>query len=97
MRVSHVLQLQPMCTSVQETPKVDMENIDVFGVEDVNDVGHGEPLFSSFQFEDIEVVFAAERLPVLVNRVAHQALQICWFLASGQGLFETCSTLSGNC
>lgn len=38
--------------SPKETPKVDMENIDVFGVEDVNDVGHGEPLFSSFQFED---------------------------------------------
>eukprot|EP00933_Yihiella_yeosuensis_P032841 TRINITY_DN2649_c0_g3_i2.p1 TRINITY_DN2649_c0_g3~~TRINITY_DN2649_c0_g3_i2.p1 ORF type:complete len:922 (-),score=255.79 TRINITY_DN2649_c0_g3_i2:370-3036(-) len=32
--------------------KADFENLDVFGVEDVMDIGGSEPLFSVFQFED---------------------------------------------
>ena len=40
--------MRPIC---QETPKVDLELVDVFGVDDVNDIGSGEPLFSAFQFE----------------------------------------------
>lgn len=32
--------------------KVDFEHLDVFGVEDVTDIGGGEPLFSAFNFED---------------------------------------------
>mmetsp|Transcript_45932 Transcript_45932/g.116793 ORF Transcript_45932/g.116793 Transcript_45932/m.116793 type:complete len:927 (+) Transcript_45932:75-2855(+) len=32
--------------------KVDFDKLDVFGVEDVLDVGGGEPLFSTFGFED---------------------------------------------
>jgi len=36
---------------VEETP-IDFEALDVFGVEDVLNVGAGEPLFSNFNFED---------------------------------------------
>jgi len=38
--------------SPKETPKVDVDLIDVFSVEDINDLGNGEPLFANFQFED---------------------------------------------
>eukprot|EP00927_Polykrikos_kofoidii_P072950 TRINITY_DN69025_c0_g1_i1.p1 TRINITY_DN69025_c0_g1~~TRINITY_DN69025_c0_g1_i1.p1 ORF type:complete len:841 (+),score=154.15 TRINITY_DN69025_c0_g1_i1:68-2590(+) len=31
---------------------IDMEELDVMGVEDVNDVGNGEPLFANFEYED---------------------------------------------
>jgi len=34
------------------TGEVDFEHLDVFGVEDVTDVGGGEPLFAFFSFED---------------------------------------------
>eukprot|EP00931_Biecheleriopsis_adriatica_P072150 TRINITY_DN461_c0_g1_i1.p1 TRINITY_DN461_c0_g1~~TRINITY_DN461_c0_g1_i1.p1 ORF type:complete len:622 (-),score=217.12 TRINITY_DN461_c0_g1_i1:112-1824(-) len=36
----------------KEEPKVDPETIDVFGVEDINDVGGGQPLYLAFQHED---------------------------------------------
>jgi len=36
----------------KEAPKVDLEHIDVFSVDDINDVGGGEPLYSAFQYED---------------------------------------------
>jgi len=32
--------------------KIDFEDVDVFGVEDVMDVGNGQPLFSEFVYED---------------------------------------------
>merc|ERR1740121_1744341 len=36
----------------QDNGKVDFEKLDVFGVEDILDVGAGEPLFMQFAFED---------------------------------------------
>merc|ERR1719382_573232 len=36
----------------EDDGKVDFEKLDVFGVEDIMDVGGGEPLFSCFGFED---------------------------------------------
>jgi len=36
----------------QETGKIDFDKLDVFGVEDILDVGAGEPLFMQFAFED---------------------------------------------
>jgi hypothetical protein len=38
---------------VEEEPmEINAEDIDVFGVEDVTDIGSGEPLFANFAFED---------------------------------------------
>jgi len=36
----------------EEAPAVDLESVDVFGVEDICDVGGGMPLFNEFRFED---------------------------------------------
>ncbi|CAE8594858.1 unnamed protein product [Polarella glacialis] len=36
----------------EDEKKVDLEYLDVFGIEDVADIGGGEPLFSAFNFED---------------------------------------------
>lgn len=36
----------------KDEPKTELDYVDVFGVEDVDDVGTGEPLYSAFQFED---------------------------------------------
>jgi len=38
--------------SPKEAPKTELDYVDVFGVEDVDDIGGGEPLYSAFQFED---------------------------------------------
>lgn len=38
--------------ALDDSNKVDFESLDVFGVEDVMDVGGGEPLFAAFTFED---------------------------------------------
>ncbi|CAE7558921.1 Hnrnpu [Symbiodinium sp. CCMP2456] len=37
---------------IGQAVQVDFESLDVFGVEDVMDVGGGEPLFAAFTFED---------------------------------------------
>jgi len=36
----------------KEEPRVDFDKLDVFGVENILDVGAGEPLFTQFGFED---------------------------------------------
>jgi len=36
----------------KEDPEIDMEELDVFAVEDVCDIGNGEPLFADFAYED---------------------------------------------
>merc|ERR1740121_3406389 len=36
----------------QDSGKIDFDKLDVFGVEDILDVGAGEPLFMQFGFED---------------------------------------------
>merc|ERR1719343_1511706 len=35
-----------------ELPEIDPEEVDVFAVEDVCDLGNGEPLFANFEYED---------------------------------------------
>jgi hypothetical protein len=35
-----------------ELPEIDIEDVDVFALEDVTDIGSGEPLFSCFTYED---------------------------------------------
>mmetsp|Transcript_2096 Transcript_2096/g.4308 ORF Transcript_2096/g.4308 Transcript_2096/m.4308 type:complete len:534 (+) Transcript_2096:892-2493(+) len=39
-------------TKAEDLPTVNVEELDVKAVEDVSDVGSGEPLFSSFEYED---------------------------------------------
>lgn len=36
----------------EQNEDVDTENLDVLAVEDINDIGNGEPLFGQFQYED---------------------------------------------
>lgn len=43
-------------TKEETTPKADFEHLDVFGVEDINDIGGGEPLYSAFQHEDWQML-----------------------------------------
>jgi len=45
-------ELEEKAVKDAEPKEVDMEELDIFGVEDVMDVGSGEPLFSKFAFED---------------------------------------------
>eukprot|EP00441_Pelagodinium_beii_P040988 CAMPEP_0197629616 /NCGR_PEP_ID=MMETSP1338-20131121/7393_1 /TAXON_ID=43686 ORGANISM="Pelagodinium beii, Strain RCC1491" /NCGR_SAMPLE_ID=MMETSP1338 /ASSEMBLY_ACC=CAM_ASM_000754 /LENGTH=900 /DNA_ID=CAMNT_0043200683 /DNA_START=25 /DNA_END=2727 /DNA_ORIENTATION=+ len=40
----------------EATPKADFDHLDVFGVEDINDIGGGEPLYSAFQHEDWQML-----------------------------------------
>jgi len=41
-----------------ELPKIDMEDLDVFGVEDIDDVGTGEPLYANYVYEDWSLLTA---------------------------------------
>jgi len=36
----------------KEDPKIDVDDLDVFSVENVSDIGNGEPLFANFVYED---------------------------------------------
>ncbi|CAE7804204.1 Ddx20 [Symbiodinium sp. CCMP2456] len=36
----------------EQNEEMDTENLDVLAVEDINDIGNGEPLFGQFQYED---------------------------------------------
>merc|ERR1712048_820452 len=51
----------------KEEVRVDLEKIDVFGVEDVLDVGGGEPLFSRFEFEDWAMMSLRYELHLLAH------------------------------
>jgi len=55
----------------EEPPKVDFANLDVFGVEDAQDVGGGEPLFKEFQFEDWTMMGLRFELHLLVHAFRH--------------------------
>jgi len=49
-----------------EEAEIDPEEIDVSSVEDVNDIGSGEPLFSNFGFEDWAMLSARYEFHLLV-------------------------------
>merc|ERR1712194_374884 len=50
-----------------EIPVIDMEDLDVFTVEDVSDVGNGEPLFANFVYEDWALLSARMEFHFLVH------------------------------
>eukprot|EP00933_Yihiella_yeosuensis_P040598 TRINITY_DN3491_c0_g2_i1.p1 TRINITY_DN3491_c0_g2~~TRINITY_DN3491_c0_g2_i1.p1 ORF type:complete len:856 (+),score=217.48 TRINITY_DN3491_c0_g2_i1:135-2702(+) len=50
-----------------DTGKIDFENLDIFGVDDVTDIGGGEPLFGSFGLED----WALARLRFELHALTH--------------------------
>lgn len=53
--------------------EMDADDLDVFGVEDVNDVGNGEPLFGSFAFEDWALLSLRFELHLLVHAFRNDA------------------------
>merc|ERR1719215_2556540 len=55
----------------EEEPKVDFANLDVFGVEDAQDIGGGMPLFKDFQFEDWTMMSLRFELHLLVHVFRH--------------------------
>jgi hypothetical protein len=50
-----------------EPMKIDAEDLDVFSVADVNDIGSGEPLYANFQFEDWALLAVRFELHLLVH------------------------------
>ena len=42
--------MQDLAVMLRE--EMERQNLDVFAVDDINDTGNGEPLFSNFEFED---------------------------------------------
>jgi len=51
----------------QDDPAVDFENLDVFGVDNILDIGGGEPLFSAFGFEDWQMMSLRFELHLLAH------------------------------
>lgn len=51
----------------EEEDKADFDNLDVFGVEDILNIGAGEPLFSAFAFEDWSMLSLRFELHLLVH------------------------------
>jgi len=49
----------------EEEPQVDFDGIDVFGVDDILDIGGGLPLFKDFQFEDFAMMSLRYELNLL--------------------------------
>mmetsp|Transcript_49219 Transcript_49219/g.138973 ORF Transcript_49219/g.138973 Transcript_49219/m.138973 type:complete len:854 (-) Transcript_49219:210-2771(-) len=47
--------------------EIDMDELDVFSVEDVTDVGNGEPLFANFKYEDWMLLAARFELHLLLH------------------------------
>mmetsp|Transcript_73324 Transcript_73324/g.134225 ORF Transcript_73324/g.134225 Transcript_73324/m.134225 type:complete len:226 (+) Transcript_73324:184-861(+) len=51
----------------EKEPEVDFENLDIFGVEDICDIGGKMPLFKEFQFEDWTLLGLKYELSLLVH------------------------------
>jgi len=47
--------------------EIDTENLDVLAVEDIKDIGNGEPLFGQFQYEDWTLLSTRYELHILVH------------------------------
>jgi len=54
-------------SKAEEKPKVDVEQLDVFGLDDVMDIGSGEPLFSAFAMEDWSMISLRYELHLLAH------------------------------
>jgi len=52
---------------VPEDPKIDWEDLDILGVENVLDVGDGEPLFTHFAYEDWTLLSIQVELHLLLH------------------------------
>lgn len=50
-----------------EASKVDFEGVEIFGVDDINDIGGGMPLFKEFQYEDWALASLAFELHLLAH------------------------------
>eukprot|EP00420_Gonyaulax_spinifera_P032184 CAMPEP_0197879366 /NCGR_PEP_ID=MMETSP1439-20131203/7480_1 /TAXON_ID=66791 /ORGANISM="Gonyaulax spinifera, Strain CCMP409" /LENGTH=776 /DNA_ID=CAMNT_0043498863 /DNA_START=1 /DNA_END=2327 /DNA_ORIENTATION=- len=55
----------------EEEEEFDFEGLDCFGLEDVNDIGNGEPLFKEFQFEDWTMMTLRFELHLLAHAFRH--------------------------
>jgi len=53
--------------SIISMEEIDMENLDVFSVEDIKDIGNGEPLFADFAFEDWVLLSTRYDLHLLIH------------------------------
>jgi len=51
----------------KEDPPVDFDRLDVFGVEDILDMGGGQPIFSAFTFEDWTMMSLRFELYLLIH------------------------------
>lgn len=52
-------------------PEINAEDLDVFAVEDIMDIGNGEPLFAHFENEDWALVLLRFELHLLVHAFRH--------------------------
>eukprot|EP00931_Biecheleriopsis_adriatica_P085223 TRINITY_DN5953_c0_g1_i1.p1 TRINITY_DN5953_c0_g1~~TRINITY_DN5953_c0_g1_i1.p1 ORF type:complete len:943 (-),score=265.24 TRINITY_DN5953_c0_g1_i1:43-2871(-) len=54
-------------------PKADLEELDVFGIEDVSDIGNGDPLYAFFGFEDWTLLSLRYELHLLAHAFRRDA------------------------
>jgi len=52
---------------VKEDPTIDTEDLDVYSVEDVTDLGNGEPLFANFLYEDWTLLSTRYEIHLLLH------------------------------
>lgn len=55
----------------EEKKEIKAEDVDSFSVEDVMDIGSGEPLFANFHFEDWALVSLRFELHILIHAFRH--------------------------
>eukprot|EP00930_Biecheleria_cincta_P069924 TRINITY_DN575_c0_g1_i1.p1 TRINITY_DN575_c0_g1~~TRINITY_DN575_c0_g1_i1.p1 ORF type:complete len:897 (-),score=279.03 TRINITY_DN575_c0_g1_i1:219-2840(-) len=60
-------ELEEKAIKSAEPKEIDMEELDVLGVEDVMDVGNGEPLFANFAYEDWTMLSLRYELHLLLH------------------------------
>eukprot|EP00930_Biecheleria_cincta_P097595 TRINITY_DN892_c0_g1_i1.p1 TRINITY_DN892_c0_g1~~TRINITY_DN892_c0_g1_i1.p1 ORF type:complete len:901 (-),score=241.19 TRINITY_DN892_c0_g1_i1:130-2787(-) len=60
-------ELEDKAVKAAEPKEIDIEELDVFSVEDVMDVGNGEPLFANFAFEDWTLLSLRYELHLLLH------------------------------
>lgn len=51
----------------EEDMEINVEDLDVFAVEDVNDIGNGEPLYANFTYEDWSLLATRYELHLLLH------------------------------
>lgn len=58
---------QAEAAEAEAKEELDMENLDVFAVEDIKDIGNGEPLFANFGYEDWILLSTRFELHLLIH------------------------------